>query len=156
MIEQRFDSLVDYLRHLVDDHGIEETDSLWKSGRDRFDDLHSKCHDTANLTRVTAERDALQAKVDAVRTLDMETVARAWLAYQGYNEAGVDSLIKGGHDERCELQGYDWVCSDGETSYHPERDRFDEDAATMMFTYEALLAILTAPVDLETPKGKVE
>lgn len=40
----RFESLVDYLRHLVDDHGIAETQRLWASGRDRFDALHADAH----------------------------------------------------------------------------------------------------------------
>ena len=39
-----FESLVDYLRHLVDDHAIEETPELWRSGRDRFDALHEAAH----------------------------------------------------------------------------------------------------------------
>jgi hypothetical protein len=42
--DQYFDSLVDYLRHLVDMHGIEETPELWRSGRDRFDLLHAEAH----------------------------------------------------------------------------------------------------------------
>lgn len=42
--EHRFDSLVTYLRHLVDDHGIAETAELWKSGREQFDALHAGAH----------------------------------------------------------------------------------------------------------------
>ena len=43
--DEHFQSLVDYLRHLVDSHGIEETPELWRSGRDRFDELHTEAHD---------------------------------------------------------------------------------------------------------------
>lgn len=43
--DQYFESLVDYLRHLVDYHDVEETPELWRSGRDAFDALHSAAHD---------------------------------------------------------------------------------------------------------------
>lgn len=42
--DQHFEFLVDYLRHLVDDHFIEETPELWRSGRDTFDRLHAEVH----------------------------------------------------------------------------------------------------------------
>lgn len=35
--------LVTYLRHIVDDHGIEETGTLWKSDRETFDRIHARC-----------------------------------------------------------------------------------------------------------------
>jgi hypothetical protein len=42
--DEYFDSLVDYLRHLVDRHGFKETPELWRSGRDIFDKLHAHNH----------------------------------------------------------------------------------------------------------------
>lgn len=45
--DQHFEFLVDYLRHLVDVHGIEETPELWRSGRERFDALHAEAHGVA-------------------------------------------------------------------------------------------------------------
>jgi hypothetical protein len=42
--DQHFTWLADYLRHLVDEHGIEETRDLWRSGRERFDALHAEAH----------------------------------------------------------------------------------------------------------------
>lgn len=42
--DQHFVWLADYLRHLVDAHGIEETPELWRSGRDAFDALHAAAH----------------------------------------------------------------------------------------------------------------
>lgn len=42
--DEWFDSLVDLLRHLVDVHGVEETPELWRSGRERFDQLHAEAH----------------------------------------------------------------------------------------------------------------
>ncbi|HZQ33708.1 MAG TPA: hypothetical protein VFB19_18500 [Mycobacterium sp.] len=43
--DEYFVSLVDYLRHLVDRHGVEETPELWRSGRDTFDAFHATAHD---------------------------------------------------------------------------------------------------------------
>lgn len=42
--DEHFVSLVDFLRHLVDRHGIEETPELWSSGRIQFDGLHEEAH----------------------------------------------------------------------------------------------------------------
>lgn len=42
--DQHFEWLADYLWHLVDVHGIEETPELWRSGRDEFDRLHAEAH----------------------------------------------------------------------------------------------------------------
>lgn len=44
--DEHFEFLVAYLRHLVDDHGEEETPDLWRSGRDKFDALHAAYHST--------------------------------------------------------------------------------------------------------------
>lgn len=46
--DEHFTMLVDYLRHLVDTHGVEETPGLWRSGRDRFDALHEEAHGVAS------------------------------------------------------------------------------------------------------------
>lgn len=42
-----FVSLVDYLRHLVDVHDVEETPELWRSGREQFDAIHAELHEVA-------------------------------------------------------------------------------------------------------------
>lgn len=42
--DEHFVSLVDYLRHLVDRHGVEESADLWRSGRELFDALHATAH----------------------------------------------------------------------------------------------------------------
>jgi hypothetical protein len=97
------------------------------------------CDDTPSPTDEVA---ALRATLEAIATMDMDDVARSWLAHQGYDPATIESLLRTAHDPRCELQGYDWVCSDGETSYHPDRDKLDEDAAAMMFVFETVLAVL--------------
>jgi hypothetical protein len=44
--DQHFEWLADYLRHLVDVHGVDETPELWRSGRDQFDQIHAALHDT--------------------------------------------------------------------------------------------------------------
>lgn len=46
--DQHFEGLVDYLRHLVDVHGVEETPELWRSGREQFDALHSQLHEKSH------------------------------------------------------------------------------------------------------------
>lgn len=43
--DEYFESLVEFLRHLVDVHGVEESPELWSSGRDRFDVLHAEGHE---------------------------------------------------------------------------------------------------------------
>lgn len=45
--DEHFEWLGDYLRHLVDVHDVEETPELWRSGRDRFDELHAQLHESA-------------------------------------------------------------------------------------------------------------
>lgn len=42
--DEHFVSLVDYLHHLVEVHGLLETPELWRSGRDEFDRLHGESH----------------------------------------------------------------------------------------------------------------
>lgn len=42
--DQHFEWLQDYLRHLVDEHGIEETPELWRLGRTHFDEMHADAH----------------------------------------------------------------------------------------------------------------
>jgi hypothetical protein len=42
--DQHFEYLVDYLRHLVDFHDVEETPELWRSGREQFDAIHAELH----------------------------------------------------------------------------------------------------------------
>jgi len=37
-------SLITYLRHIVDEHDIEETGTMWRSERETFDRIHARCH----------------------------------------------------------------------------------------------------------------
>ena len=83
-----------------------------------------------------------------------ESVARAWLAHQGFTPERIDSLIRGGHDERCEFTGYGFECHDEDgASYHPEQDQIEDDAQVIMFALEYVIAILRALPEDE-PKGE--
>jgi hypothetical protein len=42
--DEHFVSLLTYLNHLVRQHGIKETPSLWRADREELDQLHQSAH----------------------------------------------------------------------------------------------------------------
>jgi hypothetical protein len=74
---------------------------------------------------------------------DIEAIARAWMAHQGYTD---DEVLQAEQQtcqsSGCELQGYDYDCSDEEgKSNHPLADALHEACAMANVAVEALKSI---------------